>query len=244
MILARLGGMDVTAHLPAAALWDMDGTIIDSEPLWLRTELAMLERYDITMPAGTEHQLVGSGLRAAARLFQDLGVPLSSDEIISEWTWGVIAGLHADGPVWRPGARELLSNLSAAGVPCALVTMAVREIADAVVALLPASTFRVIVAGDEVSAEKPDPAPYLQAAAALGVDPLDCIAFEDSRTGLTSASSAGVVSIGIPHLVSLVEGPAHELWPTLQGYTVEHVSETFRTHRGRRRSPHAQGECA
>ncbi len=208
-------------------LWDMDGTLIDSEPLWLETELEMLARYGIELAPEVRERLVGSGLRAAAGLFQGLGVPLSVDEIIAEWTEGVIAGLSETGPVWRPGAIELLASLGEAGIPSGLVTMAVRPIADAVVGLLPEGSFAGIVAGDEVAREKPDPDPYLRGARLLGVGIADCLALEDSPTGLRAAHASGAVAIGIPHLVSLDEEPSHELWPTLAGMEADRLSERF-----------------
>ena len=218
---------------PAAVLWDMDGTLIDSEPLWLAAEEAMLGRYGIELTPELSDRLVGSGLRAAARLFQELGVPMGVDEIIAEWRDGVIAGLREQGPDWRPGAVELLASLREEGIPAALVTMAVRAIADEVVALLPAGTFAAIVGGDEVAFEKPDPDPYLRGAALLGVDPAACVALEDSPTGLRSARAAGTIALGIPNLVSLEDSAAHELLPTLAGVGAPELAERFvrlRTH--------------
>lgn len=212
---------------PAAVLWDMDGTLIDSEPLWLDVEVAMLGRYGIELTDEVRDQLIGSGLRAAAQLFQGLGVTMSVDEIVHEWTVGVIAGLAASEPCWRPGALELLADLRAQGIPSALVTMSVRPIADAVVALLPSGTFTAIVAGDEVTHEKPHPEPYHLGAAALGVPIAACVAFEDSLPGVTSARASGAVTIGIPNLLGLDEAPAHELWPTLAGHTADTIAARF-----------------
>ena len=219
---------------PAAVLWDMDGTLIDSEPLWLATELRMLERYGIVMSDELREGMVGSGLRAAARRFQELGVPLGIDEIIGEWTEGVIAGLRAAEPAWRPGAVELLRSLGEAGIPSALVTMAVRPIADAVVGMLPAGSFAGVVAGDEVAHEKPHPDPYLRGARLLGVRIEDCLAIEDSVTGLRSAHASGAVAIGVPNLMPLEAAPAHELWPTLAGTGADRLAERFGRLRGAR----------
>lgn len=212
---------------PAAVLWDMDGTLIDSEPLWLDVELGMLGRYGIELTEEVRDGLIGSGLRAAAELFQGLGVPLTVDEIIGEWASGVCAGLANSSPAWRPGALELLASLREQGVPSALVTMSVRSIADAVVALLPEGTFSAIVAGDEVTHEKPHPEPYLLGAAALGVSIGDCLAFEDSVPGVTSARASGAVAIGVPNLLSLDGSPAHEVWPTLAGVDTQSLAARF-----------------
>lgn len=224
---------NLSQRTPAAVLWDMDGTLIDSEPLWLETEIAMLDRYGIELTEDVRNSLVGSGLRAAALVFQGLGVPLTIDEIIAEWTVGVIARLRATEPQWRPGALELLTSLSAAGIPSGLVTMAVREIADTVMELLPAGIrFTSVLGGDEVQHEKPHPQPYLLGAAQLGVQIVDCLALEDSINGLRSAHASGAVAIGIPHTISLEGVSAHELWPTLAGIDADRLSERFRFHAG------------
>lgn len=205
----------------------MDGTLIDSEPLWIEVELAMLRRYGLEMSAETHERMIGSGLWEAAEHFRDLGVPLSADEIVSEWVEGVARGIAETEPQWRPGARELLASLHAAGIPCALVTMSTRSLADAVVAMLPPGTFRAIIAGDEVEHEKPHPDPYLRGAAALGVPIAGCLAFEDSPTGLTSAHTAGAIAIGVPNMVPLDSAPSHTLLPTLAGLDAPTLTAHF-----------------
>lgn len=209
----------------AAVLWDMDGTLIDSEPLWIETELEMLRRYGLEMSTETHQRLIGSGLWEAAEHFRDLGVPLSADEIVAEWVYGVSRGIANSEPQWRPGAVELLASLKQAGVPCALVTMSTRSLADAVISMLPAGTFSAVIAGDEVTHAKPHPEPYLLGAAALNVSIESCLALEDSPTGLTSAFSSGATAIGIPNMVSLDEAPAHRLIPTLADFDADTLRE-------------------
>ena len=212
---------------PAAVLWDMDGTLIDSEPLWLAAETAMLGRYGLEMTEEVRDQIVGSGLRTGAALFQRLGVPMEIDAIVDEWADAVIAGLRANEAEWRPGAVELLESLRDAGIQAALVTMSVRRIADAVVEMLPAGLFAAVIAGDEVAHEKPHPEPYLAAAQQLGVQIEACLALEDSVTGLRSAHSSGAVTVGIPHILRLDEAPSHELWDSLEGVNAARLSERF-----------------
>lgn len=216
---------------PAAVLWDMDGTIIDTEPLWIRTEHAMLERYGLSMTPDEELSLIGSGLTAAAQLFQRIGVPLTSDEILAEWSAGVIQGIRDTEPEWMPGAVEMLTSLQEHGIPNVLVTMSLRSIVDAVFELLPDGLFAATVAGDEVTHEKPHADPYLRGAALLGVAATDCVAFEDSPTGIRSASAAGAVTIGIPNRVPLEGTPAHEIWASLADRDVNAVVETWAQHR-------------
>lgn len=213
----------------AAVLWDMDGTLIDSEPLWLEAETQMLERYGLRMTPELAEGMIGTGLWDAAERFRALGVPMSADEIVAEWVAYTGRGIDAGGIDWRPGAREVLGSLREAGVPCALVTMAVRAIAERVSALLPAGTFGAIVAGDDVERAKPHPEAYLRGADALGVSIRSCLAFEDSGTGLRAASASGAVAIGVTNLVDLSRAPAHAIWPTLAGADADALRAAFRS---------------
>ena len=211
----------------AAVLWDMDGTLVDSEPLWLEAEIAILDRYGIALTAEVRDRLIGSGLWDAAEHVRELGVPLTADEIVAEWVAHVGAGMRRTAPHWRPGAVELLDSLREAGVPCALVTMSVRSLAEQMVELLPAGSFSAIVAGDEVDHAKPHPEPYQHGAAALDVPIAQCLALEDSPTGLASAAASGAVAIGVPNLISLRGARAHALWSSLRGLDASDVQARF-----------------
>lgn len=218
--------------LPAAVLWDMDGTLVDTEALWVRAETELLASYGRELPADAHELLIGSGLWDAAAYLQGLGVDLHPDEIVARLARTVGDGIRAGESIWRPGARELLADLGRAGVPCALVTMSVRSLAELVLASLPAGTFQLIVPGDEVEHEKPHPAPYLQGAALLGVPIADCVALEDSPTGLRSAAASGAVTLGIPNMVDLSAAPAHQILPTLAGIGSAELGELFTAHHG------------
>src|SRR5262249_7102735 len=122
------------------------------------------------------------------------GVGLTDDEIRDFLHERVAAGL-AGGPPWQPGARELLHTLHEAGVPLALVTSSHRALAEPVARHV--RLFDVVVCGDEVEQAEPDPEPYLTAARTLGVDPAECVAVEDSRSGIASALASGARVIGV-----------------------------------------------
>ena len=215
------------SSLPAAVLWDLDGTLIDTEPLWMEAEFALVAEHGGSWTDADARSIVGFGLRSAARVLQDHGVAMETDAIVHELMDRVIAQLQAGGLPWRPGARELLVACRESRVPTALVTMSWRTLTDAAVVGMAASVpdpFDLTVAGDEVSASKPDPAPYLLAASKLGVDPGDCIAIEDSPTGVASALAAGCVTIGVPAHVGLQAQPGLTLLPTLAGLDVDGLS--------------------
>ncbi|MFM7686876.1 MAG: HAD-IA family hydrolase, partial [Actinomycetota bacterium] len=188
---------------PAAVLWDMDGTIVDTEPYWIETEHELVAEFGGHWDDEKAHSLVGKDLRDSATILRDWGgVQLPIDDIVNRLLDGVIERVQQNVP-WRPGARELLAALNEARIPTALVTMSWQRFADAVVAALPKGSFDVVVTGDQVANGKPHPEPYLAAAAALGVRPEDCVAIEDSPTGLRSAVAAGCRTIAVPNVVHI-----------------------------------------
>ncbi|WP_065570720.1 HAD family hydrolase [Microbacterium oleivorans] len=214
----------MTSPLPAAVLWDMDGTLVDTEPYWMAAETPLVERFGGTWTHEDGLGMVGLGLEDAARILQGAGVRMEVHEIVAHLTDEVMRQLREEGVPFRPGARELLRGLRDAGIPTALVTMSMSRMARSITELIDFEAFDVVIGGDEVARPKPHPDPYLQACAALGVDPGDTVAFEDSITGARSAIAAGAATVGIPHMVSLDEVGAHELWPTLEGRTVADVA--------------------
>ncbi|HWM19329.1 MAG TPA: HAD-IA family hydrolase [Ilumatobacteraceae bacterium] len=190
-------------RLPAAVLWDMDGTLVDTEPYWINTEYALVESYGSTWSDEHALALVGNDLLVSGAYIAEHGkVPLEPHEIVDRLLDGVVAQVEERVP-WRRGARRLLAELNAAGVPCALVTMSWHRFVDPIVAQLPPGSFQTIVTGEDVTRGKPHPEPYLLAAAQLGVDATDCVAIEDSDTGMRSAIGAGCRVIGVPNVVAL-----------------------------------------
>ncbi len=206
-------------RLPAAVLWDMDGTLVDTEPYWIECEYALVEAHGGTWSDDHAHALVGNDLIVSARYIAEHGrVPLAPEDIVELLLDGVVERVRRHVP-WRPGAQELLAELFALGVPCALVTMSWRRLAEAVVDALPPGAFAAVVPGDEVARPKPYADPYLRAAELLGADPAGCVAIEDSPTGVASAVAAGVHVLAVEHLVPLLPGPGRTVTSTLTGWT-------------------------
>jgi len=208
----------VTESLPAAVLWDMDGTIVDTEPYWMRTEHDIVESFGGTWTEEAAQTLIGSGLDRSAGILQEFGVDLPSDVIINRMSDAVMAQISVNVP-WRPGALELLTALHEAGVPQALVTMSIGRMARHVADHIPFEPFSAIVSADDVENSKPHPEAYLLAAALLGVDIEQCVAIEDSVTGVTSAVASGAAVIGVEHLLNLDDAGARHVWQTLDGRT-------------------------
>ncbi|GHF09717.1 HAD family hydrolase [Pseudolysinimonas yzui] len=206
---------------PAAVLWDMDGTLVDTEPYWLRAESDLVHAAGGVWTPEDGLQLVGSGLERSALILQSRGVELSVEEVIATLTDRVREQI-ADAVPWRPGSRELLRELKDAGIPTALVTMSRRHMALDIVAALGFDGFDVVVAGDDVQNAKPHPEPYLTAASQLGVAIEQCIALEDSEPGVASAVAAGATVFALPLHIPLPPSPAYLLRdqvPTLADLT-------------------------
>lgn len=202
---------------PAAVLWDMDGTLVDTEPYWFDVEFELVAEFGGAWTEADAHSLVGFDLLDSAHELRTRGgVQLEPVEIVERLLDGVVRRV-ADRLPWRPGAPELLAECVAAGVPCVLVTMSWRRLADAVIAAAPPGSFVTSVTGDEVSNGKPDPEPYLAAVAALGVDPAACVAIEDSPTGVAAALAAGCATLGVPHVVPVAPAPGLTLVDSLVG---------------------------
>lgn len=211
-----------------AVLFDMDGTIIDSEPYWMESEQALAEKHNGKWTEQDGLDVVGMSLDKSSALLRDrAGIPMEPTEIVDHLTAEVQKKLSLVIP-WRPGAKELLQDLRANGVKTALVTMSMHRMAKQVADAIEFDAFDVIVAGDDVRHGKPHPEAYLQAAEKLGFPPERCIAFEDSLSGLTSAEAAGTKAIGIPHIVPIPEQPGRILWSTLVGVNYKQLRKLMK----------------
>ena len=181
-----------------AVLFDMDGLLVDSEPLWFVAEAAVMARLGGQWGEADQQALIGGSLdRTVSWLLAKAAAPASREDV-ARWLVDEMAALIlARGLPLQPGAGPLLAALDAVGVPCALVTASSRAIMDAVLTVTGLS-FDVTVCGEDVRRGKPDPEPYLLAAARLGVPAAGCVVLEDSPTGIAAARAAGCPVIAVP----------------------------------------------
>ena len=199
----------------AAVLWDMDGTLVDTEPYWMESEFELAEEHGGTWSREHALNLVGNDLLVSGRYIREhAGIDLEPSRIVEELLDRVVARVERQVP-WRPGAVELLADLRANGVRCALVTMSYRRFVDPILRVLPEGTFEVVVTGDAVTQGKPHPEPYEKAAALLSVDPAGTVAIEDSNTGARSAEAAGCTVLVVPNHVPVLPGPRRVFADTL-----------------------------
>ncbi len=190
-----------TREDPLAVLWDMDGTLIDSEPYWMGAETALAADHGLTWTEQDSIDMVGKPLPVAAQILIDHGVNDTVDRVIDRLL-GDVAGHVRQHVPWQADARVLLDEVAAAGVRCALVTMSYGPVLDAFLAAAP-PVFEVIVPGDQMVRGKPDPEGYVTAAERLGVDIARCVAIEDSPGGVRAAYDSGAQTIAVRRLAPL-----------------------------------------
>ena len=209
-----------------AVLFDMDGTLVHSEPLWMKSELAFAEEAncDWTLADGVE--MVGRSLHDAATYIRErMNLRLEPHEIVDRMVADMVRELSQEIP-WQPGAIEVLHELHDAGVKLALVTMSYAQLASIIADEV--GLFSAVISGDIVTRGKPFPDPYLQAAELLGVDPKHTIAVEDSHTGVTSALAAGCTTIVVPGYAPVDKAVGHAHWEGLVGRSVSDFHGVWR----------------
>jgi len=185
----------------------MDGLLIDSEPLWREVETAVMARLGAEWTEADQAQLIGGSLERSVKYMLGRARRPAPPDVVAEWLMsGMAEQVRRSGVRVQPGARELLAEVAAAGLPCALVTSAERRFMDEVLAST-GLRFDALVCAEDVSVTKPDPEPYLLAAKLVGVPPGDCFALEDSPNGVASAEAAGCQVIAVPSLVPIEPAP-------------------------------------
>jgi HAD superfamily hydrolase (TIGR01509 family) len=214
----------------AAVLWDMDGTLVDSEKLW-DVSLHELARHlggELAQP--TREAMVGSSMwRTMEMMFDHLGLQRRQAAMVDAagWLSRRTEELFVRGLPWRTGAPEALRMVRGTGLATALVTSTERALVERALDSIGREHFDVTVCGDEVPATKPAPDPYLIAARKLGVAPSDCVAVEDSPTGAASAEAAGCVVLVVPSEIPVPPGPARIHRDGLGGLTEAELREAW-----------------
>lgn len=211
--------------MPAALLWDFDGTLVDSERSWHAAERRMMADWGATITPEQQFSLIGMSLDvSAAQLMEWAGMThLDPHEQAGVLIDHAMADMAEQGAEPRPGALDLLAQARRAGVRLALVSASHRRVLEAVLEAMPDHGFDVIVGGDDVARGKPDPEPYLTAVERLGLQPRDCLAFEDSLPGTASAQAAGIATLGVRFVHDITDGPRRRIVPTLQGVDLAEV---------------------
>lgn len=211
-------------------LWDMDGTLLDSEKIW---DVAIGE-YSRTL--GTElstevrESTLGNSMRdALSKVLANASVAVTDEHLSEgrEWLTARVGDLFAEGIPWRPGAKDALALVREMGLSTGLVTNTERGLVERALDTLGREYFDITVTGDEVEAGKPHPAPYLRGAALLGLDAASCLAVEDSPTGSLSAHMAGCPVLVVPSEIAVAQAPGYTIRDGLLGLTADDVRRAW-----------------
>jgi HAD superfamily hydrolase (TIGR01509 family) len=206
-----------------AIFFDMDGTLVDTEPYWLKAETSLMAQFGHVWTLEDQKHCLGGPLPRVGAYMFELAKSESPEFFVRELVDRVesqfVAGLN-----FMPGARELMQEIHAAGIPMGLVSASPRNLVDATLKSLDRDYFVVSISSNEVSESKPNPESYLRAATALGVEIGDCLILEDSRPGIAAAQASGALVLAIPHLVDVAEHPRTLIVDSLVDLKLEDVA--------------------
>uniref|UniRef100_A0AAU2JGZ3 HAD family phosphatase n=1 Tax=Streptomyces sp. NBC_00049 TaxID=2903617 RepID=A0AAU2JGZ3_9ACTN len=204
----------------AAVLFDMDGTLVDTEVLWWRTTEEIADRLGHRLTDADAPEVVGRAVQDTAAHLVRVSGGGDPYEVAADLTEGFFRRVEAGAPM-RPGAQRLLTALEAEGVPFALVSASPRVVVDSVVGgSLAHVPFAFTVSADDTDRTKPHPEPYREAAARLGLAPGACVAVEDSPDGAASAEAAGCAVLVVPSLLAVPPSPRRTFAESLEEVTV------------------------
>lgn len=212
----------------AAVAFDMDGLLVDTEPLWWRAEAEVAAAMGGHWTEADSIECVGGPMEKVANIIMARAGGGDRDTIISDVIERVIALLATEPVKWLPGARELVAECAAMNLPHALVSASPRPIVNGVLNALghAARTFAFTISADDVPQTKPAPDPYLEAARQFGCAPSAMLVFEDSPTGTQAALASGAMVIAVPHVGGLVPHPRMHVTTSLSGVNVQWMRRT------------------
>jgi len=214
-------------------LFDMDGTLIDSEPLWHRHEEELMASFNYGWLEEDQRYCLGGPLSKVGQyMFEKVG-HLETPEFFTDELIRRVENDLRNGVLFMPGALELAELIHDAGIALALVSASPRNLMDAAldgVALASRygrDLFALSISANDVVKTKPDPEGYISAATQLGVDIEQCLALEDSLTGIQSATTSGARTVAIPHYISVEETQRLRVIPSLENLTILDLQALF-----------------
>jgi len=208
-------------------LFDMDGTVMNSEPSWLVAETELMSEYGYSWTLEDQAKCLGGPLTRMGEYMSSLVNGAKDGKFLREALIHRVEAEFAGGIDFMPGAEELLDDIYAAKIPMALVSASPRSLVQAAIDSLTRPYFHISVSSNDVLHTKPHPESYLFAASQLGVSIENSLVLEDSITGVTSAIASGACVIAIPHLVEIADHPRVRKVATLSGHTLATLSQLF-----------------
>ena len=214
----------------STVLFDMDGLLVDSEPLWFAAETETAAWLGMPWTETDQNALLGSNLPFAADyMLRVSGADVAASDVVTFLRTAMTRRLSVGGVSWRPGARELLLTLLDGGVQLGLVTSSVREHVDVVLAALPQPSFQVTVTADDVTMLKPHPQPYLQALELLSATSRTTVVLEDSPTGVAAAEAAGCLVVAVPSVAAIEAAPGRHVRSSLTDVDLQLLQQLVAT---------------
>jgi HAD superfamily hydrolase (TIGR01509 family) len=209
----------------AAVLFDMDGLLVDTEPLWFEVETEVMARLGGEWSSADQAKLVGGSLQTTLDYLLARATRPVARDVLARWMLdGMVARVAGSPVALRPGVASLLAEVRTAAMPYALVTSSERVIMEAVFAAT-GVRFPVTVCAEDVTRIKPDPEPYLLGTKLLAVDPADCVVLEDSLNGVTAAEAAGCRVVAVPNVTPVPAAPGRVIIPSLAGISLARLAE-------------------
>jgi HAD superfamily hydrolase (TIGR01509 family) len=209
-----------------SVFFDMDGTLVDTEPYWLESETELMKRFGYEWTSFDQQQCLGGPLPRVGRYMQEKA-GAENAEFFERELITLVAQKFSGTLSFMPGARELLSEIVDAGIPVGLVSASPRILVDSVLQNIGNDLFAITISSNDVVKSKPDPDPYLLAAEGLGSDISRSLILEDSLTGISAAQASGAWVLAIPHIVQVDSHPRTVITDTLVDSTLRELTSLF-----------------
>jgi HAD superfamily hydrolase (TIGR01509 family) len=213
----------------SALLFDMDGTVIDSEPLWLEAEIEVMAELGCHWDAQDQQNCLGGPMDRTEKYMQERSGNIKPYGYFRDRLNLVMLKKFEDELKLIPDALELILAAKRIGLKTALVTASAGVLMNIALKKFPVGTFDATVSRDDVVNSKPNPEPYLRAANLLRVEIESCVIFEDSKTGVTSGLGSGAQVIGIPHLIDFAPHKNLRIVDSLSDLSIEKLLDWYPT---------------
>lgn len=213
----------------SALLFDMDGTVIDSEPLWLEAEIEVMAELGCHWDAQDQQNCLGGPMDRTEKYMQERSGNIKPYGYFRDNLNLVMQKKLLHDLKLVPNALELISSAKKIGIKTALVTASGSVLMNIALKKFPDGIFDATVSRDDVINSKPNPEPYLRAADLLEMNISNCVVFEDSETGVTSGLASGAQVIGIPHLINLAPHENLRIVDSLSDVSIDKLRNWYPT---------------
>ena len=210
-----------------AVFFDMDGLLINSEPLWHETEIAMMAQFGYQWLESDQAASLGGPLdRVGEYMSKLIGGKRDGNTLMLEMIDQMVEKFQGELPI-MPGALELIGDLKANGVELTLVSASPRSLVDAALSKFQKNPFVRSISSGDVKVSKPDPEGYLLAASSGGHDISNCLILEDSLTGVTAAKASGAWVLAVPHLVPIEKNRRVDVTTSLANWDYQKLATKY-----------------